>query len=85
MKMTIERTTQEDASTEIPHELFVRFLKSLGYPVTSETQLHVYQPGVGKTGQDLIVRWKHSVKQDQKEIEVIEDDVVNIVAGMNDA
>lgn len=84
--MEVTTTSTERARVEIPHDLFVRFLKSLGAEIPEDARLHVHQPSgaFSKDNPDVYVSWTMGEHESKREVNLMDDEDIQIVAGLRD-
>lgn len=82
--MNITTKTTEEISTEIPHDVFARFLRSLGFPVNDDTVIQVNQP-YNYDGKQQPIEAKWTFKSDAvvKEVDVIDDEDIQVLVGLH--
>jgi hypothetical protein len=81
--MTVRTRTTERAEVEIPHEIFVKFLRSFGADIPEDAKLHVYQPSLGSP-QGVHVSWELGITESERDIALMDDEDINAVAGLHD-
>lgn len=84
--MKVTQKVSERASTTIPHDVFARFLRSLGAEVPDGVKLHVHQSGGSYSGPppDIHVGWDLSEEETEREVAMIDDEDVELIAGLQD-
>ncbi len=84
MKMTVTTTTEKQASLQVPHELLVRFVRSLGFPVPADAKLHVLQgSGYGSSsGKDVSIYWNVGKDVQEREVAGMDIEDINVLAGL---
>jgi len=66
--MTIKTTVVEKAEVVVPHDVMVRFIRSLGLPVPAGAKLAVYQGGYPSIGAAIGVAWEVAAKETTREV-----------------
>lgn len=83
--MTIKRTVSERVSTTVPHDLFVRFLRSLGASIPPDARLHVNQPpSYSDPYSDINVSWDLSETKTEREVSLMDPEDIELLAGLRD-
>ena len=83
--MKIHTKTVERASTDIPHDVFVRFLRSLGADIPADVKVYVIQAGVYSDKKPAVhVHWDLSEEEESREVSLMSEEDLKIVAGLHD-
>lgn len=86
MKVEVTASTTETARLVIPHELLVRFLRSLGAEIPDDARIRVDQPAsyLSDSPQDVACSWTSVAAEETREIQLMDDVDIEVVAGLHD-